>query len=131
MFRPVSVRALPGYKLWVKYSDGIEGEANLSHLVGKGVFSLWNDYGAFQKVYIGEHGEIAWSEERVDSQGTELETDIFGETAEEIRADEEQWNREYPASRDQLRVMAREAAAEYRAGRTSPMEFAPEGRLAR
>lgn len=59
------------------------------------------------------------------------EADIFGETPDEIRADEEQWDREYETSRDQLRAMAREAAAEYRAGRTKPMEFTPEGRLAR
>lgn len=59
------------------------------------------------------------------------EADIFGETADEIRADEELWDQEYAASRDQLRTMAREAAAEYRAGRTKPMEFTPGGRLAR
>jgi len=53
----------------------------------------------------------------------EPESDVFGETPEEIRADEEQWDRKYAASRDQLRAMAREAAAEYRAGRTKPMEF--------
>jgi hypothetical protein len=50
------------------------------------------------------------------------EADIFGETPEEIRADEERWDREYAVSRDQLRTMAREAAAEYRVGRTSPMQ---------
>ncbi|PKO23521.1 MAG: DUF2442 domain-containing protein [Chloroflexi bacterium HGW-Chloroflexi-1] len=83
MFRPVSVRALPGYKLWVKYSDGVEGEANLSHLVGKGVFSLWNDYDAFQKVYIGEHGEIAWSEE-IDLCPDAMYMKITDKTPEEL-----------------------------------------------
>ena len=63
MFKPLEVKALPGYKLWVKYSDGVEGEVNLSHLVGKGVFSLWNNYSAFQKVHTGSSGEIAWSDE--------------------------------------------------------------------
>lgn len=57
--------------------------------------------------------------------------DIFGETEEEIRADNEQWEQEFAASREQLRVMAREAAAEYRAGRTTSMNFTSEGRLAR
>lgn len=57
--------------------------------------------------------------------------DIFGETEEEMRADNEQWEQELAASREQLRVMAREAAAEYRAGRTTPMTFTSEGRLAR
>lgn len=57
--------------------------------------------------------------------------DMFGETEDEIRADEEQWEQQFTASRDGLRKMAREAAAEYRAGKTKPMEFTPEGRLAR
>ena len=54
--------------------------------------------------------------------------DIFGETADGIRADEEQWEQQFAASRDELRKMAHEAAAEYRAGKTSPMEFTPEGK---
>ena len=56
--------------------------------------------------------------------------DIFGETADEVRADEERWDEQFAASREELRAMAREAAAEFRAGRTKPMEFTPEGRLA-
>lgn len=57
--------------------------------------------------------------------------DIFGQTEDEIRADEEQWQREFAASREQLRAMAREAAAEYRAGQSEPMAFTADGRLAR
>jgi len=62
---------------------------------------------------------------------SEPECDLFGETEEEIRADEEAWERQFAESHDALRTMAREAAAEYRAGRTKPMEFTSEGRLAR
>lgn len=51
------------------------------------------------------------------------EDDIFGETADEIRADEEKWEQQFAASRDALREIARDAAAEYRAGRTKPMAF--------
>ena len=58
-------------------------------------------------------------------------TDIFGETEDQIRSDAEQWDQEFAASREQLRLMAREAAAEYRAGRATPMTFTEEGRLAR
>ncbi len=59
------------------------------------------------------------------------EVDLFGETEEEIRADEERWEQQFIAGRDKLRTMVREAAAEYHAGRTKPMQFTPEGRLAR
>ena len=51
MFKPVQVKPLPSYRLWLKYADGVAGEVNLSHLAGKGVFALWNDYAAFERVY--------------------------------------------------------------------------------
>ena len=60
---PIEVKPLDDYKLWVKYSDGVEGVADLSGFVGNGVFALWNDYREFQKVHIGPGGEIAWSDQ--------------------------------------------------------------------
>jgi hypothetical protein len=57
-----------------------------------------------------------------------LTNDIFGETTDEIRADEEQWEQQFAGSRDELRKMAQEAGAEYRAGKTRPMEFNSEGK---
>lgn len=56
------VKALQDYRILVKYSDGVEGVVDLSELVGKGVFALWQDYREFEKVYIGPGGEIAWGE---------------------------------------------------------------------
>lgn len=49
----------------------------------------------------------------IQSHPLEPFADIFGETAEEIVADEELWEQQFTASRDELRSMAREAAAEY------------------
>lgn len=54
--------------------------------------------------------------------------DIFGESAEDILADEEEWERQFAGSRDELHKMAQEAAAEYRAGKTQPMELPSEGK---
>lgn len=59
----IEVKPLENYRIWVKYSDGVEGVVDLSDLVGKGVFAAWNDYREFQKVHVGPSGEIAWSEE--------------------------------------------------------------------
>jgi hypothetical protein len=59
------------------------------------------------------------------------EADVFGEGQDQIRADEERWDQQFAASRDELRAIAHEAAAEYRAGRTQPMTTTPEGRLVR
>ena len=65
MLKPVEVKALANYKLYIKYEDGVEGEVDLSDLVGKGVFSLWNDKKAFKNVSIGKNGEIKWAD-RID-----------------------------------------------------------------
>lgn len=63
MFKPVEVKPLSGYRLWIRYEDGAEGEIDLSDLAGRGVFSLWNDYAQFEQVGIAEDGAIAWSHE--------------------------------------------------------------------
>ena len=60
---PIEVKSLDNYRLWVKYSDGIEGIVDLSDFAGDGVFELWNNYQAFQNVHIGPSGEIAWSDQ--------------------------------------------------------------------
>ena len=41
--RIVAVSPRPDFKLWVRFEDGLEGEADLSHLVGHGVFKRWGD----------------------------------------------------------------------------------------
>ncbi len=57
------------------------------------------------------------------------DTDLFGENAVEIEADEAIWQEQYSASRANLRQMAREAAIAYRTGVAKPMCFSEEGRL--
>ena len=63
MIRPIKVKALKDYKIWIKFSDGREGEIDLSDYVGKGIFKSWKDYKFFQSVYIGDNGEIAWGKD--------------------------------------------------------------------
>ena len=58
MFRAVEVKALSGYRIWVRFADGVAGEVDLSYLAGRGVFSLWQDYSAFQDMHLGPSGEI-------------------------------------------------------------------------
>ncbi|MBN1889812.1 MAG: DUF2442 domain-containing protein [Thermoflexales bacterium] len=83
MFKPIQVKALPNYQLWVRYSDGVEGKIDLSHLAGKGVFSLWDDYHAFEQVTIGSSGEIAWGDE-IDICPDAVYMRITGKTPEEL-----------------------------------------------
>jgi hypothetical protein len=61
MHRVVSAQPLPGYRLNLRFEDGVEGEVNLAHLVGKGVFARWQDPAEFQKVFIDpESHTVAW-----------------------------------------------------------------------
>ncbi len=63
MHKIINVTVLENYKVKLEYADGRQGIANLSDLVGKGVFVLWNDYNAFQNVKIGSSGELSWSDQ--------------------------------------------------------------------
>jgi len=62
MIRPLAVKALPGYRLWLRYSDGAEGEVDLSDLARRGVFKAWEDKAFFEAVTIDEAGAVAWGE---------------------------------------------------------------------
>ncbi len=57
--------------------------------------------------------------------------DLFGESAEEIEADEPRWQEQVSASIELLRLLAREASESYRAGNAAPMLFADDGRIIR
>jgi len=62
MYKIINVSVLQDYQLKLEFADGKRGIVDLSHLVGKGVFSMWNDYSQFENVKIGLSGELMWSE---------------------------------------------------------------------
>ena len=39
----VEVRARPNFRVWLRFEDGLEGEADLSDVAGCGVFRRWID----------------------------------------------------------------------------------------
>lgn len=61
MPKPVEVKPLPDYRIWLRYDDGVAGEVDLSDIAGHGVFASWCDSGAFNAVRLGAHGAIEWS----------------------------------------------------------------------
>lgn len=53
-----------GYKIWIRFDDGLSGEVDLSHLVGKGVFAVWNSIDFFNSVYVDKKTDtLAWGED--------------------------------------------------------------------
>jgi hypothetical protein len=58
MAKPVEVKALANYRIWLRYDDGTEGEVDLADLAGRGVFKAWNTATFFESVRVGSHGAI-------------------------------------------------------------------------
>ena len=74
--RIIQCKAKPNYLLWIKFADGLEGEVDLSDLVGKGVFKAWESKDFFNKVKIDTLcGTVAWGEE-IDLDPLVLRQDI-------------------------------------------------------
>jgi hypothetical protein len=63
VYKIINAIVLDNYKVKLEYADGKEGIVDLSHLVGRGVFALWNDYNTFRNVNIGSSGELFWSDQ--------------------------------------------------------------------
>ncbi|NPA93395.1 MAG: DUF2442 domain-containing protein [Chloroflexi bacterium] len=83
MPRLIAVKPIPHYRLWLRYADGTEGEVDLSDLAGQGVFTAWQTPGFFQRVHLGSHGEVQWSED-IELCADALYLRLTGKKAEEI-----------------------------------------------
>lgn len=57
-----AVKPLANYRIHIRYSDGVEGEIDLSDCVGTELFADWQEPGMFEKVQIGDYGEVWWSD---------------------------------------------------------------------
>ena len=85
MVKPIEIKTLDNFKLWLKFSDGIEGVADLESVAGKGVFKVFEEPGFFSKAYIAYNGNaIAWNEE-LDVDALNLYLEITGKKFEEIK----------------------------------------------
>ena len=58
--KPVEVKPLTDFRIWLRYQDGTEGTIDLSDVAGRGVFAAWNDPAFFRSVRLGSHGAIEW-----------------------------------------------------------------------
>lgn len=62
--RIISCKALPNYRVWVRFDDGLEGEVDLSHLVGQGVFAAWESMEFFNQVRVDPKTDtICWGKD--------------------------------------------------------------------
>jgi len=83
MFKIVEAKALQGYRLWLRYEDGVEGEVDLSDLAGRGVFAVWNEREFFESVRTDVSGALAWGDS-LDLCPDALYLRLTGKTPEEV-----------------------------------------------
>ena len=83
MLNPVKVKALPGYRIWIAYEDGVSGEVDLSDIAGKGVFRAWEEPGFFEKVHISPRRAIAWND-NLDICADALYMELTGKSVDEM-----------------------------------------------
>ena len=76
----VEVRALPKFKIWIKFQDGKAGTVDLSDLAGKGVFSKWKEPGFFESVSIDKESHTAAWPGGIDLSPESLYQDITGKS---------------------------------------------------
>ena len=81
--KPITVEPRGGYKIRVRYSDGVEGEVDLSDLIGKGVFRAWDDRDFFESVRVDGYRSIRWGED-IDICSDAIYMDITGKTVDEV-----------------------------------------------
>ena len=79
--RLLQAEPLEGYRLRLTYSDGVRGVADMSQLVGSGVFELWNDPVEFQRARVSKWGDFVYWSEQVDSCALHLYEQITGSDA--------------------------------------------------
>ena len=83
MRRITHVKVLPAYRLELTFDDGTCGTVDLSYLVGEGVFALWRDRPAFERVRIGSSGELVWGDQ-VDLCPDALYLKVTGKKPEDV-----------------------------------------------
>lgn len=83
MNRITDVRVLNGYRIWLRFADGVEGDVDLSDLAGRGVFSAWSDRLFFESARISTSGALEWGS-NLDLCPDSLYLRLTGKTPEEI-----------------------------------------------
>ena len=83
LVQPTAVEPRDGHRIWIRYADGAEGEIDLSHLAGNGVFAAWEDRNYFEKVHVTEHRSIAW-DDQIELCPDALYMQLTGMTVEEL-----------------------------------------------
>ncbi len=81
--RIIDAKALPQFRLELRFDNGESGVVDLSSLAGHGVFEAWNVPGVFEDVSVTDDGAVQWPGE-LDLCPDALYLRMTGKTAEEV-----------------------------------------------
>ncbi len=79
----VEISAQKGFKLYLRYADGVAGVVDLASLAGQGVFVTWLKPGHFEQVRLSESGAAEWPGD-IDLCSDALYLKLTGKTPEEL-----------------------------------------------
>ncbi len=63
MKKITALKVLENYRVWLRFNDGVEGEADFSSKPRTGVFAFWNSYENFSNARVGDSGELLWNDQ--------------------------------------------------------------------
>lgn len=84
MIKIIEASALEPYRLRLKFSDGVEGEVDLSDLAGQGIFAAWNDATFFKRVRISSAGRSLEWNDQIDLCADSLYLSVTGQSVQEL-----------------------------------------------
>ena len=86
MVKPITVEARDGYRIWVKFEDGVSGVVDLSDIAGHGVFKALEDRAFFETINILPHHSISWGgSDDIEICPDTIYMELTGKTVEELR----------------------------------------------
>lgn len=60
----IACKPRPHYRVWIRFDDGLEGEVDLKHMMGKGVFKAWKSVDFFNQVRVDpKTNTLTWGED--------------------------------------------------------------------
>jgi len=60
LVKPIEVKPGDGYRIWIRYDDGVAGEIDLSDFAHKGVFKVWAERSYFESVHLSPYRGVSW-----------------------------------------------------------------------
>ena len=85
MLKPVSVKALPNYCLWLAFNDGVSGEVDLSEKLRHDYYKDWEKPGVFENARV-HGGAILWGD-GIGENAYDLYLRITGKSYDELPAE--------------------------------------------